>query len=258
MKPIIKWAGGKQRLVATIRSQMPTTFGRYYEPFAGGLALYLSGAAGLHPATLSDNNPELVNFYLTLRNRPEALLVVLENYYPVTAEAYQEVRANVPELSLERAARFLYLNKLCYNGLYRVNRQGLFNVPWGKRDLGYRWFVRPTLEEASRFLHEASICLGSYEDVLKTGSPSDFAYLDPPYDGAFDAYTSDKFDQFALRDQFYLADRKGLKLLMSQSDTLWIRQQYAGYRLIEVETRQSIKPGTKRKELLIANYEAGQ
>ncbi|HLY30490.1 MAG TPA: Dam family site-specific DNA-(adenine-N6)-methyltransferase, partial [Ktedonobacterales bacterium] len=200
VQPIIKWAGGKRSLIPQLRKLLPplATMQGYYEPFVGSAALFFH--LQHRPACLSDSNGELINLYSVVRDRVEALIVTLGIH--VNEEAhYYRVRAQQPETlsEVERAARFLYLNKTCYNGLYRVNRKGQFNVPFGS----YRNPTicdAPALRAASRALQGVTLRLADYETALKSAEAGDFIYFDPPYHpvsktASFTSYTDTPFGE---------------------------------------------------------------
>lgn len=229
MKPILKWAGGKSWMVDRLRAAMPSTFRRYYEPFAGGAALFFSGAADGHHAILADENVDLMKFYRIVRDEPERLIaacsdfaVTKENYY-AARDQWDHERAT----PVERAARFLYLNKTCFNGLWRVNGKGLFNVPWGKKAPDLAWIDAEAIMSASRMLADAILSYAVDCDslFLRHANEGDFVYLDPPYDtdGAnFTKYTTNGFDR-AATDRLFRAIRelsaRGVYVLASNAAT---------------------------------------
>lgn len=178
-KPFLKWAGGKSYLLPILRKCLPATFGRYVEPFLGGGALFF----GLCPqnAVLGDSNYDLIHCYQTVRDRPQELIEHLATL-TVNKDEYYRIRAINPEAlpDVARAGRFIYLNKTCFNGLYRVNRKGGFNTPFG----GYAGVTladSANLKAVSTALRSAELRCEDYTAALKSAAPGDFVYLDPPY-----------------------------------------------------------------------------
>ena len=189
MKPIIKWCGGKQQLLDKIKEMLPTTYNRYYEPFIGGGAVLLDLCPDI--AIVNDINPELINLYLQVRNNVEDVIRFLtdvdaghvlaedaKEYYYSVREVFNE---NLGIGTPEQAARFVYLNKHCFNGLYRVNSKGKFNVPFNGRLAGAS-FDPDHLREASTKLWSVDIRCGDYVDAVKDAKEFDLVYFDPPYD----------------------------------------------------------------------------
>lgn len=279
--PFLKWAGGKGRLVPQLRGHMPATLaGRgYVEPFMGSAAMFFHVRRHLAPArcTLLDANPELVNLFVQVRDHLDRLLPLLRahqdrhNAHGITRKArsdyYYEVRAAVPEpSSLASAARFLYLNKTCYNGLHRVNRRGEFNVPIGS-------YVRPTicdaagLARASRALQGVTLAVCSFRACEEHIRPGDFVYLDPPYEplsasSNFNAYAADGFtraDQQALRDMLAKLGQRA-EWMLSNSTAPFIEELYARpgmYRRHVHAARMINSVGSRRgnvPELVVTNY----
>jgi DNA adenine methylase len=266
VRPILKWAGGKWHLMPLLGQRFPPRerIARYFEPFVGGAAVFFHLQ---HTRSyLSDTNTELVNVYEVVRDHVEEMIAILSMHVN-TAEHYYHVRAQDPAAlpSVARAARLIYLNKTCYNGLYRVNRQGRFNVPFGR----YR---NPTicdaanLRAASRALCHATLRVGDHETVLCDAAAGDFIYFDPPYQPAsktasFTAYTDARFDtaeQERLARTFCRLHRAGCYLLLSNSDTPVIRDLYAGFRIETITARRAINCKAEGRgpisELVIANY----
>ena len=178
VQPIVKWAGGKQWLAVAAPKLVPPQWrGRYYEPFVGGGAFFFA----LEPthATLSDRNEELITTYRAVRNDMEGVIRLLSSY-PHEADFYYRLRARVPRSPRTTAARLLYLNRTCWNGLYRVNREGKFNTPFGT-------FTNPTIcdrdriRAAVKLLRRARLCAGDFGTIVSNAQPGDFVYFDPPY-----------------------------------------------------------------------------
>ena len=262
--PFLKWAGGKGQLLSQLTPLFPTTFGHYFEPFLGGGAVFFS----LQPlsAVLSDISSELVNVYLVVRDSAEELIGQLSPHKN-ESEHYYRVRAQDPKTlsQLERAARLIFLNKTCYNGLYRVNRKGQFNVPFGR-------YANPTicderqLGAASRALHGAEITQGDFATMLQRARQNDFIYLDPPFHplsqtASFTSYAQDGFDEDAQRrlaQTLRNLDARGCLWLLSNSDTPFIRELYQGFAIARLEARRAINSKGDRRgavgELAIRNY----
>jgi DNA adenine methylase len=234
-RPFLKWAGGKGRLLEQYRPFIPT-FKTYYEPFLGGGALFFD----LQPsrAVLSDINPELVNVYQCIRDRIDAVMTQLEHHAQQHCrDYYYKVRAQELNDPVERAARLLYLNKTCFNGLYRVNRAGKFNVPMGRYQ-NPKICDRNLLLAASAALQSATIIERPFDGVLQDAcGENDFVYFDPPYypisaTSDFTAYSQTAFtaiEQEKLRDVFFVLAQRGVKAMLSNSDCPFIRNLYQDY-----------------------------
>lgn len=277
--PFVKWAGGKTHLLSKINAFIPSSFRRYYEPFLGGGALFfwLNSSGIRFEAHLSDINAELINTYKIVKSRVEDLIEVLKIYekeYRQNPLFYYQLRDSA-EYSfrndyVKRAAKFITLNRTCYNGLYRVNSQGKFNVPMGR-------YKNPTICNSNNLRNvsyslrqsEANISVRDYKELLynKMGE-GDFIYLDPPYSptsrtSSFTGYTNNGFkdkDQEELANIFKKLDKQGCKVLLSNSDAALVKELYSGYSsgIVEIHALRSINSkATKRsghKELLIRNY----
>lgn len=257
--PFLKWAGGKGQLLAQFEPYWPAEFGRYFEPFLGGGAvffhLYNTGRLAGKEVVLVDRLEELINSFRVVRDQVEALIAELRRHEPhkLDREYYGRVRAWDREPGyarrgeVERAARLLYLNRTCYNGLYRVNRRGQFNVPFGR----YRNPTvcdAPNLRAAARALEGVRLVAGDFEAVLEDAGPGDLVYLDPPYQplsatANFTAYTAGDFafdDQRRLARLFRDLDARGCQLMLSNSDTESIRELYAGYPQVVLQAARPI------------------
>jgi DNA adenine methylase len=265
-RPIIKWAGGKWHLLPRLQRSFPPReqIRRYFEPFIGGAAVFF---ALQHPhSILSDNNIELINLYQVVRDHVSDLIVALQGHVN-DVDHYYRVRAQEPATltPIERAARLIYLNKTCYNGLYRVNRHGQFNVPFGR----YR---NPTicdaanLQAASTALQRATIRHGDYATVLRDAAAGDFIYFDPPYHPVsktanFTSYTEGQFgpdEQARLAAEFARLHRAGCYVMASNSDTPLIRELYAGFSIATITANRAINCKANGRgpvaELVITNY----
>lgn len=176
VKPFLRWAGGKQWLARRLAGLIPNRDCTYYEPFLGGGSLFFAGRPS--KAILGDTNERLVEAYRVLRDHARDLVEVLSQWQN-DEETYYDVRASEYESSVWRAAQFIYLNKTCWNGLYRVNRQGKFNVPFGHNNR--RVFDRTHLLKVAEILQNAKVVCCDFEQLVETAASGDFAYLDPPY-----------------------------------------------------------------------------
>ena len=269
-RPFIKWAGGKAKLIDQYKPFLPKDFDRYHEPFLGGGALFFHLAPQLQAqgkkAYLSDLNPELVNVYRCVQGQVEDLIEQLLEHQASHSEArYYEVRATLETDPVRRAARFIYLNKTCFNGLYRENSKGLFNVPIG-RYKNPKICAPELLRPASVALRNAEISERPFREVLNYAKThSDFVYFDPPYHplsdtSKFTAYSRYSFaekEQSELRDAIaQLADRK-VRVLASNSDCPFIRELYKGFQVETITAARSInskasKRGKITEVLLVA------
>lgn len=264
-RPFIKWAGGKTQLLPQLSQHIPATFGRYHEPFIGSAALFFH----LHAyerirqgATLSDSNPALIELYTVVRDDVEALIDGLRSHaaHATDRDYYYTVRGwdREPEwaqrTAVERAARMLFLNKTCFNGLHRVNRQGHFNVPFGR----YRNPTvcdMPNLRAASRALHGVELVVDDFAGVLRRAAPGDLVYFDPPYlpvspTASFTAYTSASFgieQHQRLAQVFAALAARGCYVLLSNSSTPLTHELYNSFVVAEVAARRAInRDATKR------------
>lgn len=242
MQPIIKWAGGKRKFALQIANFLGAVEGTYYEPFLGGGAMLLH-IAPKH-AVCSDINPELINFYNVVKNDVGSLIELLKTeFIPNHSKAYYyQVRGWDRETDtyslldpVRKAARFIYLNKTCYNGLWRVNKVGMNNVPFGR-------YKRPTilleddLKEVAKYFQECDICFYEcdYKQLINTAKRGDTVYLDPPYDieigqSEFVSYTASGFSRKDQEDLKRLCDElieRGVKVGISNSNTEFIRTLY--------------------------------
>ena len=264
VKPPVKWAGGKGQLLSQFEPLFPGRFNLYVEPFLGGGAVFFR----LLPekAVLIDNNPELINFYLVVRDDLEALLSRLRGHRN-EKDYYYQVRALDPESldPVERASRFLFLNKTGYNGLWRVNRKGKHNVPFGRYG-NPKIADEDNLRRVSSALKKADVILGDFGEALDFAKEGVFVYMDPPYHplsetSCFTSYTSDAFgedEQRRLAEVFRRLDEKGSMVMLSNSDTPLIRELYSGYDIKVVYAKRAINCRADGRgmitELVIRNY----
>lgn len=267
VKPFIKWAGGKRNLLAQYRPYLPARarIRRYFEPFLGGGAVFFS--LQIQPAFLFDTNSWLIETYQVVRDQVEDLIVTLQQHQSDKAY-YYHIRAQDPkELTrIERAARFIYLNRTCYNGLYRVNSRGQFNVPFGRYKNPIICDTR-NLRAASRALQGTKLEVADFEHVANLAEPGDLVYFDPPYaplstTANFTGYTKDGFsqkDQERLAALFHRLHEQGCFVMLSNSSAPVIYDLYqgSGYNVIEIKARRAINsvPGKRGRvrELLITN-----
>jgi DNA adenine methylase len=266
--PIVKWAGGKTKLLEELGVRAPVRFRRYFEPFCGGGALFFRLAP--KAAVLNDSNPDLMNAYRCVAWNVEAVIRKLGGYRERHCEsAYYEVRerwndGGRPMGEVERAAAFLYLNKTCYNGLWRVNASGRFNVPVG-RYTDPQIFDPEVLRASSRVLQRADLRTGNYADAVEAAEAGDFVYFDPPYQplSATASFTSYTAADFGEDDQHELAaiarglSARGCAVMISNSDTPFIRRLYTGFRIDTVECARAINSKATRRgkvnEVVITN-----
>lgn len=269
-RPFIKWAGGKARLIEQYKPFLPKDFDCYHEPFLGGGALFFHLAPQLQAqgkkAYLSDLNPELVNVYQCVQGQVEAVIAQLAEHQANHDKArYYQVRSTLETEPVKRAARFIYLNKTCFNGLYRENSQGLFNVPMG-RYKNPKICAPDLLRPASAALQMAEIAQRPFPAVLDYAKSSlDFVYFDPPYQplsdtSKFTAYSRYRFaekEQIDLRDAIAQLAARKVRVLASNSDCPFIRELYKGFQVETITAARSInskasKRGKITEVLLVA------
>ena len=269
--PIVKWVGGKGRLLAQLLPLLPSGVEhmRHVEPFAGGAAMFSRRRPGR--ALLCDVNESLVRTYRTVRDDVDSVIAELEplarshdkeSYY-ATRERYNATRGVAA--AARQAAMFIYLNKTCFNGLHRENRKGEFNVPMGR-------YKRPRildvdgLRAASAQLASADIQSRSFEALLGSARPGDFVYLDPPYEpvsrtASFTSYAKGGFsqdDQRRLRDVFDELTRRGCKCMLSNSDVPFVRELYRRHRIDVVRAPRAVSCNARKRgavdEVVVRNY----
>ncbi len=269
-RPFLKWAGGKTQLSDALLERTPLSFNVYHEPFVGSGALFfrLYRERRIRHAVLSDLNAELIDTYLAIRDCVSDVIKILSEF-PHDKEFYCAVREKDPwQFSLaERAARMIYLNKTGYNGLYRVNRQGKFNVPFG-RHKSPKYLDPENLLAVSQALQDVDILCAPFETVLERTAPGDWVYFDPPYvplsqTANFTSYHANGFglsDQERLRDVCVELSRNKVYVMLSNSDTEAVRRLYGlpHFTVNEVFANRAINcNGAKRgkiTELVITNY----
>jgi DNA adenine methylase len=256
--PVIKWVGGKTKLLPELIARMPARFERYFEPFAGGAAMFFRVAPAR--AVLADSNHDLIGLYTCLTRDVAGVIKKLEHHRTAHSEAHYyttRTRWNDRELAwttADRAATFIYLNKTCFNGLWRVNRAGLFNVPIG-RYADPPICVPDALRAASRVLSRATLRCGDYQDVVKDAKRGDFLYFDPPYDPVtptanFTSYTAGAFgadQQRELADTARKLVARGCQVMLSNSDTPFIRSLYQDFRVDRVKCSRAINSNAAKR-----------
>lgn len=273
--PIIKWAGGKRQLLPEITSHLPESFNTYFEPFAGGLAVFWS----LNPekAVINDLNFELYNLYTSVKTNVAGVIEILNRHSELDSKDYYlDIRATdrdgrIDEMTPEeRAARFIYMNKTSFNGLWRVNKKNQNNVPYANHKNRYKT-DESGLIEASEYLNavDTTILNGDFSDAVATAVKDDFVYFDPPYlpvteTSNFASYTADGFgweEQIRLRDLFIELTNRGVKVMYSNADVPLIEELFGGLEFAKIHkvqaTRMINSVASKRGkvgEVLITNY----
>ena len=270
MNPFVKWVGGKRQLIPKILELIPKKYNRYYEPFVGGGALFLE----LKPdrATIGDINPMLINVYIQIKFNLSSLLKKLSELdsVPCNKDLYLSNRNlfNQKISSKEKdslsAALFIWINKHCFNGLYRVNKKGLFNVPYNNKTEGNS-FEQQNLKEISRFLWGKKIIIGDFSKTCSEVLKNDFVFLDSPYvpiseTADFVDYTKEGFskeDHIRLSEEFKRMDKLGAKLLTTNHNTEFIRGLYQNYEQEIVSVKRMINSKADKRtgtEIIIKNY----
>ena len=253
-KPILKWAGGKTQLLGELCAKVPPRYGKYIEPFFGGGALFFALAP--ERAVLADSNPELINMYRAVAADAEQVIAHLEQYEN-TSEHFYEVRAlDWEQLSpVEAAARTIFLNKTCFNGLYRVNQKGQFNVPFG-RYKNPKICDRAAILAATHVLSRAEIICGDYLDVLEThAAAGDLIFLDPPYlpisaYADFKRYTKERFyeeDHVRLAEMVARLHERGCYVILTNSNHPLVHELYARYPIEIIQTKRHISSNGKSR-----------
>jgi DNA adenine methylase len=274
-KPFVKWAGGKRQLLPILSQHTPKNFDTYFEPFLGGGAVlfHLLSQNSQLKCFVSDLNSTLILSYVTIRDKVDELIISLEehseNYFKNSEEYYYQVRDSNPKNQIDKVSRLIFLNKTCFNGLYRVNSKGKFNVPIGK-------YVNPnivnkeSLQVLSRVLQSKRISIKceDFTVALRRAQKDDFVYLDPPYQPVsstanFTSYTNDNFgykDQERLFTEFKKLDSKGCYIMLSNSKSQEVIELFSEYsdNIIEINTNRFINSNSKKRtghtEILVKNY----
>ena len=274
-KPFVKWAGGKRQIIDKLLKLVPVEYNTYYEPFVGGGALLFE----LSPkcAVINDSNKELMNVYKTISTDEgyEETLKILNNYEKKHDEAFYYKIRNIDKDKVkfsklndyERAARTIYLNKACFNGLYRVNSKGEFNVPFNKK-LKINTYDGQNMTLAYVYFQTNKITMLStdFEEAVKDAKKGDFIYFDPPYDSendnTFNSYTEDGFgkeEQRRLAKVYKELSGRGCYVMLSNHNTTLINELYKDYNIHVINAKRNINSkGEKRgsvEEVIITNYE---
>lgn len=272
-KPFVKWAGGKRQILDKLKKYIPDEYNTYYEPFIGGGALLFE----LSPrsAVINDSNAELINVYQVLCNEEKfkKMCKTLNSHETNHSEEYYyEIRnkdrnkSTYNKLSdYTRAARTIYLNKACFNGLYRVNSKGEFNVPFGKKTK-VNTYEGNNLITVSNYLtmNDIKILNVDFEEAVATAKKGDFVYFDPPYDSdkaIFNSYTEEGFnkdDQRRLASVYKELDKKGVYVMLSNHNTVLIKELYKDYNIHIIEAKRNINSNAEKRgkveEVIITNY----
>ena len=274
-KPFVKWAGGKRQLIPILNENLPDTFGTYFEPFLGGGALLfhmLTERQG-QKCSISDLNSDLVLSYTTIRDRTEALITSLKNhernYQKDSKSYYYSIRESNPRSQIEKTSRLIFLNRTCFNGLYRVNSKGKFNVPLGKYS-NPNIVNEDNLRSVSHILQSRKVAIQcrDFESVLRDAKKGDLVYFDPPYQPVSDTanFTSYTNKDFTYDDLSRLAelcmdlDSKGCRVLLSNSNSKEVADMFSSkpWKVNKIRANRSINSNSKKRtghfELLIRNY----
>ena len=274
--PIIKWVGGKRQLLSAIKARMPQTYGTYYEPFFGGGALFFE----LQPerAVINDFNDQLINLYKQIKDNHTSVVSIIDKYqetynsfkdksdklnyfYALRNKFNSFLRSNIK--NPESAALFIFLNKAGFNGLYRVNANGEFNVPSAHRDKINAYSLE-NIQAVSSCLRKATILQGDFEDACKDVRPGDFVFFDSPYYDTFDTYQAGGFDEKAhrrLATLFRQLSDRGVKCMMTNSNTDFIKELYSDFNIEVIDVKRMVnRDATKRtgQEVIITNYQGGE
>jgi DNA adenine methylase len=274
-KPFVKWAGGKRQLISVLNESLPKSFGTYFEPFLGGGALLFNMLTekNKQKCNISDLNSDLVLAYVTIRDRVDDLISSLkqhEKYYQKDSKSYYySIRESNPRDEIEKTSRLLFLNRTCFNGLYRVNSKGKFNVPLGK-------YTNPNIVNEDNLRSVSSILTSSkvtiqcrdFEAVLRNAKKGDLVYFDPPYQPVtntanFTSYTSKNFtydDLNRLANLCMELDSKGCNVLLSNSNSKEVVDMFSKkpWKISKIKANRSINSNSSKRtghfELLIKNY----
>jgi DNA adenine methylase len=269
--PVVKWVGGKRQLLEAIQKRVPNKFGTYYEPFVGGGAVLFA----LQPrkAIVNDINSELINLYQVIKEDVDALITDLgkhrneAQYFYHIRELDRDKQKYNDLTAVEKASRLIYLNKTCYNGLFRVNRAGEFNTPFGSYK-NPRIVNATVLKAVSDYFRRAAVtfCNTDFETVLQDVQKGDFVYLDPPYDPVSDTASFTGYDKggFNRREQLRLKQvcddltRRGVQFLLSNSATPFIKELYREYRVEIIQAKRAINSDPDKRgaidEVLVRNF----
>ncbi len=272
MSPVLKWAGGKTQLLDTIIERMPKTYHRYYEPFIGGGAVFLAVSPAI--AVINDTNEQLINLYQQMKTNAPAIVEIVNclDGIPCNKDVYYRIRERYNEkiasrtVDAECAALMIWLNKHCFNGLYRVNGKGLFNVPYNNKTTG-KSIDNENLMAIAEYLQTSDITIAcaDFEAACRDIRSDDFVYFDSPYvpvseTADFTDYTKDGFlleDHQRLAALFKRLDRIGAKIMLSNNDVPFVHSLYSGYKIESLEVKRMINRNASKRtgrEVLITNY----
>jgi DNA adenine methylase len=275
MKPLLKWAGGKRHIAPLLESHLPPDWnkGKYFEPFIGGAAFYLY--LNPHSANISDINQWLIGFYNDVKSRPTDLLGLIRTFAdkfdsleaPEQKDYYLSLRKtfNETDVSLESSALFYALNKLCFNGLYRENASGKFNVPFGQKKK-FPSLIESDFNDVSASLQNCDIELSDFEATVSKATAGDFVYFDPPYvplpdSPSFTSYSSEGFGkeaQMRLAKCMFELQTKGVKAMLSNSSTPLTAEIFSGLRQVTIQAPRMVSAKSSGRgdidELLVMNY----
>lgn len=274
VKPFVKWAGGKTQILEELKALLPKKFETYFEPFLGGGAMLFNLIP--HKAVVSDYNSELILAYKAFKDSNDYTLMIEEilkhennhnesYYYTIREMDRSDNYSDLP--SYIKTARLIYLNKACFNGLYRVNSNGYFNVPSGKKEV-VKAYNKELFDDLHEYLSNPNIVMlqGDFEKAIKTAKKGDFVYFDPPYDtfedkNNFTTYTKDVFgknEQERLSKVFKELDRKGVYVMLSNHNTKFINELYQGFNINVIKAKRMINSKASGRgnveEVIITNY----
>jgi len=248
VKPILKWAGGKSSTLSQLLPFFPKSFNKYFEPFLGGGAVFFS-LDSLKDSYLNDSNKEIITLYEVVRDDVSSLIKSLDILSLKYSEKfYYELRSEIPSIKLDRAARTLFLNKTGFNGLYRQNSKGIFNVPYGKRAKCPALYDKDNILSVSERLKNASLFSLDFEKIIDKSNVGDFVYCDPPYEplsstSSFNAYQKGGFsqdEQKRLKETCLKASKRGATVLISNSSADFIKSLYSDCEVHIISARRSI------------------
>lgn len=275
MFPVIKWVGGKRQLLPTLLKMVPSKFGTYYEPFLGGGAVYMALEPEL--AVVNDFNPQLTNLYKVIRRNPDgfiASLKELENAFNLLntneerKQFYLDARSRFNSIlfengkTMERASLLVFLNKSGFNGLYRVNSDGLFNVPFGKK-IHLNLCDEGNIQDIAQKMRTAKIMTGDFEKACRSAVTGDFVFFDSPYYDTFDIYQAGGFskaDHVRLADLYKSLTDKGVYCMLTNSNTDFIKSLYSSYHINVVAVRRMVNCDASKRtgeEVIVTNYSNG-
>lgn len=269
LKPFLKWVGGKRQLLDQIKPYLPKTFNKYYEPFIGGGAMLFDLQPSI--AFINDVNAELINTYQVIKSNPQELITTL-TYFDHSKSFYEGLRLwdrdtdfLVKYSEVERAARFIYINKCGFNGLWRVNSKGQCNVPFGK-NRSPDYVQEKLIIECSQYLQNVFISECDFEIAVLTAESGDFVYFDPPYHplnetSKFTGYSKESFkesDQIRLKKLIDDLTHRGVKILLSNSYSPFALELFQGYNQYVLSANRNINSVSSKRgaisELLVANF----